>query len=138
MKSSLITSLQSFLKESPTPFHACENLCQKFTKAGFIELKENENWHLKPHGKYFVTRNHSAVITFRLGKNIDDAMTMIGAHTDSPCLKPKPNAISQSHGYTQCQVHVYGGALLNPWFDRDLSLAGKLFFKIRIRTCIQP
>lgn len=130
MEKSRQTSLLSFLQDSPTPFHACSNIAKKLLRAGFEELSENTPWQLlQAQGQYFVRRNDSSIIAFRLGENISDAMTMIGAHTDSPCLKPKPNAMSSSHGYLQCQVSVYGGALLNPWFDRDLSLAGKVVYQ---------
>jgi len=80
-------------------------------------------------GRYFVTRNDSSIIAFTLNQNLlEHGVSMVGAHTDSPCLKIKPNPeINQQH-YLQLGVEVYGGVLLNPWFDRDLSLAGRVSY----------
>ncbi len=120
-------NLISFLDSSPTPFHAVQGLTKMLEGAGFRALNEQERWHLGP-GKYFVTRNDSSIIAFVRGKD-DPASTgirMVGAHTDSPCLKVKPNPGIESHGYLNLGVEVYGGVLLNPWFDRDLSIAGRV------------
>ncbi len=126
-KEAFNTGLLDFLGASPSPFHATSNLAAILLTNGFTELKETENWQLGP-GKYFVTRNQSSIIGFIIGDE-DPATTgirMSGAHTDSPCLKLKPNPEIYQKGYLQLGVEVYGGALLNPWFDRDLSLAGRV------------
>lgn len=120
-------NLISFLDSSPTPFHAVQGMASMLKDAGFRALNEQESWNLGP-GKYFVTRNDSSIIAFVRGKD-DPASTgirMVGAHTDSPCLKVKPNPGIKSHGYLNLGVEVYGGVLLNPWFDRDLSIAGRV------------
>ena len=95
--------------------------------AGFQALDEKKSWNLGP-GKYFVTRNDSSIIAFIRGEEdpADTGIRMVGAHTDSPCLKVKPNPGIKSHGYLNLGVEVYGGVLLNPWFDRDLSIAGRV------------
>jgi len=95
--------------------------------AGFSALDEKQSWDISP-GKYFVTRNDSSIIAFVRGKDdpADTGIRMVGAHTDSPCLKVKPNPGIDSHGYLNLGVEVYGGVLLNPWFDRDLSIAGRV------------
>ena len=95
--------------------------------ADFRQLNETETWDLTP-GRYFVTRNQSSIIAFVIGSRSlpESGIRMVGAHTDSPCLKVKPNPIRTKHGYQQLGVEVYGGVLLNPWFDRDLSLAGRV------------
>lgn len=124
-------SLLSFLKDSPTPFHATDSMRNALTDAGFIELFEEQSWVIDEGGKYFVTRNESSIIAFTTPQ-IDFHQTgwrMVGAHTDSPCLKLKPNAHVQRHGYHQLGVEVYGGALLHTWLDRDLSIAGRVSFK---------
>jgi aspartyl aminopeptidase len=122
--------LLAFLHESPTPFHATANLAKLLTSKGFKELHETESWRMKP-GKYFVTRNQSSIIAFVLGKNkcADTGIRMSGAHTDSPCLKVKPRPELHKQGYLQLGVEVYGGVLLNPWYDRDLSLAGRISYQ---------
>jgi len=119
--------LFDFLNASPTPFHATENLLKMFTEAGFKRLDEGQAWKLKK-GKYCLSRNDSSFIAFNIGedKPEQNGFRMVGAHTDSPCLKVKPNADVVVQDYLKLGVEVYGGALLNPWFDRDLSLAGRV------------
>ena len=124
-------SLLSFLQESPTPFHATNSMRQALTDAGFIELLEEESWVIDEGGKYFVTRNESSLIAFTTPQ-LDFHLSgwrMIGAHTDSPCLKLKPNAHVKRHGHHQLGVEVYGGVLLHTWLDRDLSIAGRVSYK---------
>lgn len=118
--------LLGFLDASPTPFHATRNMSMMLQNAGFKELKETEKWELKEGSKYFVTRNDSSLIAFTYPKRSN--YTMIGCHTDSPNLKLKPNPVIQEHGVVKFGVEPYGGLLLNPWFDRDLSLAGKVSY----------
>src|SRR5690554_1980378 len=123
--------LLEFLQASPTPFHAAENMAAQLTQAGFQPLVEGERWSLKPGGKYWVTRNGSSVIGFIYGREPmeADGIRMVGAHTDSPCLKVKPQPELSRQGYAQLGVEVYGGALLAPWFDRDLSMAGRVSYR---------
>ncbi len=124
--------LLQFLSESPTPFHAVSNLSQVLDQAGFTRLHEKDPWQLPASGDFYVTRNDSSLIAFRLAGNPQETgFRMIGAHTDSPCLKIKPNAITCNNGYAKFGVEVYGGALLNPWFDRDLGVAGRVTAKNR-------
>lgn len=124
-------SLLSFLQRSPTPFHATRELADQLLLAGFEVLDETRSWSLQPGGRYVVTRNGSSLIAFVLPVDADLAETgvrMVGAHTDSPCLKIKPTPERVKEGYFQLGVEVYGGVLLNPWFDRDLSLAGRVSY----------
>lgn len=123
--------LLAFLAASPTPFHAVEQMAFVLDQAGFERLDERQQWQLKSGGRYQVIRNGSALIAFTLPDDADLAATglrLIGAHTDSPCLKVQPQPERLKHGYFQLGVEVYGGALLNPWFDRDLSLAGRVSY----------
>lgn len=117
--------LIQFLNASPTPYHAVATMEEKLRAACFQPLDESASWSLKEGGKYYVTRNGSSIIAFTVGKP-EAGVRMIGAHTDSPCLKVKPQPELSKHGYFQLGVEVYGGALLNPWFDRDLSIAGRV------------
>ena len=117
--------LIDFLNASPTPFHATACLAERLSSAGFQALDEADHWSLKQGGKYYVTRNDSSIIAFSLG-NIENGFRMVGAHTDSPCPKVKPLPEMIKHRYLQLSVETYGGMLLNTWFDRDLSLAGRV------------
>ena len=123
--------LIDFLAQSPTPFHAVSTMASRLQREGFRELKEADAWDLQPSGRYYVIRNSSAIVAFSLGERpaVESGFRMVGAHTDSPCLRVKPSPELDQKGYFQLGVEVYGGALLNPWFDRDLSLAGRVTFK---------
>lgn len=127
---SLIRDLLDFLRRSPTPFHAVENMTAQLRQAGFQPLLEADSWQLQRGGRYYVVRNDSSLVAFVLGSEdpVATGLRMAGAHTDSPCLKVKPNPELNRCGYFQLGVEVYGGALLNPWFDRDLSLAGRVTY----------
>ncbi|MDD5373082.1 MAG: M18 family aminopeptidase [Sulfurimonas sp.] len=115
-----------FLDASPTPFHATQNMVGMFANAGFIRLYEEQKWALEQGGKYFVTRNDSSVIAFTYPKSKN--YVMVGAHTDSPNLRLKPNPVIKEHGVVKFGVEPYGGLLFNTWFDRDLSLAGRVSY----------
>lgn len=120
--------LLDFLSQSPTPFHGVANLVEPLQAAGFQRLAEDQPWNAAP-GRYFVTRNDSSLIAFTLNSDpAENGFRLVGAHTDSPCLKVKPNAINKSVGYLRLALEVYGGALLAPWFDRDLGLAGRVSY----------
>jgi aspartyl aminopeptidase len=119
--------LLGFLDASATPFHATMNITMMLKNAGFIELDEKQKWQLETGQKYYVTRNDSSVIAFTYPKE-NKSYVMVGAHTDSPNLKLKPNPTIKEHGVVKFGVESYGGLLLNPWFDRDLSLAGRVSY----------
>ena len=133
--------LCGFLARATTPFHAVAEMVQTLDAAGFRPLAEDEEWQLESGGRYYVTRNGSSIIAFGIGRESGPAegMRMVGAHTDSPCLMVKPSPEKLRQGYFQLGVEVYGGALLNPWFDRDLSLAGRVSFQCeegQLRTAL--
>ncbi|MFQ3303648.1 MAG: aspartyl aminopeptidase [Oceanospirillaceae bacterium] len=122
-----LDGLMSFISDSPTPFHAVASMVSQFRAAGYSQLDVSDTWQLEAGGRYFITRNDSTILAFQLPqKNALQRLHMVGAHTDSPCLKVKPNPEIRRKGYQQLGVEVYGGALLHPWFDRDLSLAGRV------------
>lgn len=120
--------LIEFLADSPTPFHATQTLSSYLEKEGFCKLDEADVWTLEKGNKYYLTRNDSSLIAFIYGSEEISlsGISMVGAHTDSPALKLKPNTVIHKKGYIQLGVEVYGSPLLNPWFDRDLSLAGRV------------
>lgn len=122
--------LCAFIDASPSPFHATATLSAMLREAGFNSLREQDDWQLERGGKYFVTRNDSSIIAWLQGVDplVDSGLNILGAHTDSPCLKVKPHPDVYTSGLWQLAVEVYGGALLNPWFDRDLSLAGRVHY----------
>ena len=119
-----------FLQAAPTPFHAVAAMAARLQEAGYQALDEAAAWAPQPGGRYYVVRNQSSLVAFRLADKsaISGGWRIVGAHTDSPCLKVKPQPELLRHGYLQLGVEVYGGALLNPWFDRDLSLAGRVHY----------
>ena len=123
--------LLKFLQASPTAFHATEQMRLQLLKAGFIQLQESDAWQLETGKRYLVVRNDSSLIAFNYGSKslIENGIMMLGAHTDSPCLKVKPNPELKRRGHYQLGVEVYGGALLAPWFDRDLSIAGRVSYQ---------
>ncbi|HZJ93481.1 MAG TPA: M18 family aminopeptidase, partial [Thiopseudomonas sp.] len=129
-----------FLNSSPSPFHATQSMTTALQDAGYQALDEREVWQLKPQGRYYVTRNDSSIVAFKLGQQapVEQGIRMVGAHTDSPCLKVKPQPELSQNSYWQLGVEVYGGVLLSPWFDRDLSLAGRVTFKQneQLKSCL--
>lgn len=121
-------TLLAFLKDSPTPFHAVASLVSLLEAEGFQRLQETEKWNIQPGHRYVVTRNDSSLIAFTTGRRpfCDTGICMAGAHTDSPCLKVKPVPDMANSGGHRLGVEVYGSPLLTTWFDRDLSLAGRV------------
>ena len=122
-------SLLKFLHASPTPFHATDSMAQTLLSSGYTELFEDQAWQIAEQAGYFIRRNDSSIIAIWIADK-SQTLRLVGAHTDSPCLKVKPNADISGKGYYQVGVEVYGGALLAPWFDRDLSLAGRVHARI--------
>lgn len=122
--------LLQFLNSSPTAFHAAAELKKELRQSGYKELDPSQRWNLKEGGKYFLSRNKSAVIAFITGEDfLNQGFRMISSHTDSPALKIKPDPIIKKDGYYLLNTEIYGGPILNTWFDRDLSLAGKVVLK---------
>jgi aspartyl aminopeptidase len=123
-----VKQLLAFIESAPTPIHAVMAAKKHLLAAGFEQLKESDAWTLKPQGAYFVIRRDSSLVAWRMGNlpAYQTGIRLLGAHTDSPCLKAKPNPDQGVLGYGQVGVEVYGGVLLAPWFDRDLALAGRV------------
>lgn len=125
-----IDALIDFLQQSPTPFHATLKMTEALDEAGFEQLQESDVWSLKKASAYYCVRNDSALIAFKTGEEdpIDVGWRLMGSHTDSPCLKLKPTPTKKFKNYLQASIEVYGGAILHTWFDRDLSLAGRVSY----------
>lgn len=132
MEKVIAKELLDFLYDSPTAFHAVENISEILMKQGFKELKEEDKWKLKKEGKYFVKKNDSALIAFVVGEDApqEKGFKIIGAHTDSPGfrIKPRPEMIAEN-AYLKLNTEVYGGPILATWFDRPLALAGRVTLK---------
>lgn len=123
--------LVDFLNASPTAFHAVDEAKRRLKAAGFEHISEREDWSLESGKKYFFTRNHSTIVAFAIGKRYvaGNGFHIVGAHTDSPCLKVKPVSKIAKGGYLEVGVQTYGGGLWHTWFDRDLTVAGRLLVR---------
>ncbi|GAA2475054.1 M18 family aminopeptidase [Streptomyces gobitricini] len=118
--------LMTFLADSPTPYHAVANTGERLEKAGFRKLDETAAWDGTSGGKYVI--RGGAIIAWYVpeGAGPHTPFRIIGAHTDSPNLRVKPQPDMGAHGWRQVAVETYGGTLLNTWLDRDLGLSGRL------------
>jgi aspartyl aminopeptidase len=122
-----IDELMTFLSDSVTPFHAVEVMSKTLRQAGFEQLDQFDAVSMAPGKGYFVVHQGSSLMALRAGQNgVEAGLRLVGAHTDSPNLAVKPNPVKGRDGCIQLGVDIYGGALLNPWFDRDLGMAGRV------------
>jgi aspartyl aminopeptidase len=122
-----VDELLTFLGEAVTPFHAVAAMSRRLTSAGFEAVTAFDPDTMVPGKGYFMTRQGSSLIALRAGEGEpNEGLRLVGAHTDSPNLSVKPDPVLGRGGCVQLSVDVYGGALLNPWFDRDLALAGRV------------
>lgn len=126
----LSKELIEFISNSPSCFHVTANLVNMLTEAGFARLSERCQWNIAPGGAYFVTRNDSSVIAFRIPAKTPDHFQIVAAHSDSPTFKIKDNAEVEIDGkYVRLNTEKYGGMIMGPWFDRALSIAGRVIVK---------
>lgn len=121
----------AFIKNSPSCFHAVQEMRKILLDAGYEELRECETWSLRKGGKYFTTRNGSSIVAFHIGNTLEDYHFQItSSHSDSPTFKVKEVAELQGKGgYIQLNTEGYGGMLCSTWLDRPLSLAGRVLVK---------
>ncbi|EIE23587.1 peptidase M18, aminopeptidase I [Coccomyxa subellipsoidea C-169] len=125
-------ALLDYINASWTPYHAVEEASRRLHAAGFEKLSERQPWHgLKKGGRYYFTRNASTIVAFAVGGKYEagNGFHMVGAHTDSPCLKLKPHSKGVKAGFLTVNVEPYGGGLWHTWFDRDLSVAGRVLVR---------
>ena len=132
-------NLIDYIYDSPTAFHAVAKAKEDLCKEGFVEIKEEEKWNLEKGGKYFVTKNDSALTAFVVGKGEieKNGFKIIGAHTDSPSfrIKPAPEMVVDNV-YVKLNTEVYGGPILNTWMDRPLAIAGRV--TLRDKNILYP
>ena len=122
-----LRELMNFLDSSPSCFHAIANLSARLQAAGYTALPEAQDWELIPGGKYFVTRNQSAIIAFRVSEDRPQGFMLSASHSDRPCFKVMENPELETAGsYLRLAVERYGGMLMAPWLDRPLSMAGRV------------
>lgn len=132
MERNLAIELIDFLYDSPSACHGVKATQRILNENGFIEIKEEDKWDLKSKGKYYVIKNDSALIAFEIGsEDIEQVgFRLIGAHTDVPGFRIKPNPQMITEGkYVKLNTEVYGGPILHTWYDRPLSIAGKVALK---------
>lgn len=119
-----------FIEKSPTPFHVIDNMKQELAEQGYKQLLEREEWKLEQGGKYYVIRNGSAMVAFRVPKGTFGGFQIVASHSDAPCLKLKENPeLWSEQAYVRLNVEKYGGMICSTWFDRPLSVAGRLLVK---------
>jgi aspartyl aminopeptidase len=123
--------MADFIKKSPTAFHVVWNIKKELCKNGYIELLESDSWEIRPGGKYLVRRNDSSIIALSVGEKLDNYSFKVAAsHSDSPTFKIKEHAELEVNGkYTKLNTEGYGGMLCSTWFDRPLSIAGRVVVK---------
>ena len=122
-----MTELLDFLSRSPSRYHAVANLAQELEQNGYTQLYEGRDWALAPGGKYYVTRNGSALTAFRIPGGDFSGFMISASHSDAPCLRVKENAeLTGPENYLRLNVEKYGGMLCAPWMDRPLTVAGRV------------
>ena len=126
----MIQRLFDWLDRSSCNFLAVKTVEEELLKRGFREVRQNEDWSVVEGGKYYLKKNGGAVFAFTIGSGKDcfkNGVRIIAAHSDSPCfrIKPKPEIYGDG-GVVSLNVEKYGGGILYTWFDRPLSISGRI------------
>lgn len=122
--------LIQFIEKSPTCFQAVATMKEILEQEGYSELREKDKWNIEKGGRYFVTRNDSSLIAFTVPKEGLKGFRIMASHSDSPTFKIKDNPeMTVENKYVKLNVERYGGMLCAPWFDRPLSIAGRVVVK---------
>lgn len=118
----------NFINKAKTQYHATYELSQILKSSGYTLINEEDDYNLKPNSKYYVIRNNSSILAFKTPNDINNTvLKIVASHTDSPTLKVKPNNMLTLSNYSSLNVEVYGGPIYSSFFDRPLSLAGRVF-----------
>lgn len=130
MESKTTEGLLNFIEKSPSCFHAVKTIGDRLKEEGFLPLSEKQRWDLKRGNSYYVTRNDSSLIAFTIPAKAPEGFRIFASHSDSPSFKIKeePEITAEKH-YLKLNVEGYGGMLCAPWFDRPLSVAGRVVVK---------
>ncbi len=131
-KEKFAKDLIHFIDRSPSSFHATKNVEERLVNSGFKKIKLQDKWELEKEGKYYIVKNNSAIIAFVVGKGEieEEGFKIVGAHTDAPTFKIKPNPeITVEDKYLKLNTEVYGGPIMSTWYDRPLSIAGRISLK---------
>ncbi len=120
-----------FIDESPSTYHVVKNCSDILDENGFERIMPREKWEIKKGGKYFLKKSSSTIIAFTVGEDFDvkNGFKIFGAHTDSPCFRIKPSPEIVTENVVRLNTEVYGGPILSTWFDRPLSIAGRVIVK---------
>lgn len=130
MQDSILQGLEKFIDQSPTAFHAVDNVRKMLEEQAFQRLFENQLWTITPGGKYYVIRNDAAIMTFTVPQGKVRGFHVFAAHSDSPSFKIKNMPEMKAEGYyIKLNTEKYGGMIMAPWFDRPLSIAGRVTVK---------
>ncbi len=130
MTQQYVQHLLDFIDTSPSPWHAVDSIEKAIQTLGFTQLDESSKWQLQVGGRYYVVRDDSSIILFVIGNRVpaESGFRIVGAHTDSPGFRIRPNGATVSDGMARLGVEIYGGPILATFTDRDLSLAGRISF----------
>ena len=131
MTDQLTNDLLAFIDNSPSMFHTISCCVEELKKRDFVFLDLKSPWHVKEGGKYYTLTNHSALVAFCINSPsaAEEGFRIVGTHSDAPCFRIKPNAQIQFENYVKLNTEVYGGPILSTWFDRPLSIAGRVACK---------
>ena len=130
MSSNHVKQLFKFIENSPSCFHSIKTITEELKNEGFVEIKEKDTWQIEKGKKYYVTRNLSSVIAFKIPQNDFKSFHIVASHSDSPTFKIKENAeIEVNNKYVKLNTEKYGGMICSTWFDRPLSIAGRILVK---------
>lgn len=129
MENRVSKGLVEFLNKSHSHFHAVENIKNQLVENGFCEVVEGEKWNLEKGNKYFVTRNDSSIIAFKLPTEEYVGFNIVASHSDSPCFKIKEKGEMVQGEYVSLNTERYGGMIMSTWMDRPLSVAGRIIVK---------
>ncbi len=131
MSKEKVQDLLDFIDASPSPWHAVTTIEKRLQAHQFTKLDETVKWQLQANGRHYVVRDDSSIVVFIIGKKplAEAGFKLVGAHTDSPGLRLKPNAPHAKDGLLRLGVEVYGGPILATFTDRDLSLAGRVSYR---------
>ncbi|MCQ2406706.1 MAG: M18 family aminopeptidase [Oscillospiraceae bacterium] len=130
MDTDLLSELLGFIDIATSPFHAVALIKDILLSSGFSEYNGREDTALIPGRNYFITKNDSSVIAFKLPENLKGGFMIAASHCDSPCFKIKDNGEIAGENYKRLSVERYGGMLLSTWLDRPLSIAGRAVLKV--------